>query len=158
MFTAQDRILVAVSGGKDSLALWDILQRIDYHADGLYIGLGIDHQVSYAAESQRCCEEFAAQRGLDLIVYDSVEPEGPSLPLAAQLTHRGREKPCSVRGLAKRHAMNHVAQSHGNTVLQQVRISMTRLQSCSIISCNGRLAFCDARDPCWMPAPILRAK
>ncbi|MEZ5255996.1 MAG: hypothetical protein R2705_03625 [Ilumatobacteraceae bacterium] len=41
MIAAGDRILVAVSGGKDSLAVWDILADLGYPADGLYIGLGI---------------------------------------------------------------------------------------------------------------------
>ena len=41
MFGADERVLVAVSGGKDSLALWDILLGLGYHADGLYVGLGI---------------------------------------------------------------------------------------------------------------------
>ena len=36
-----DRALVAVSGGKDSLAVWDILLELGYQADGLYLGLGI---------------------------------------------------------------------------------------------------------------------
>ena len=40
MFEPSDRILVAVSGGKDSLALWDVLLQLGYHADGLYLGLG----------------------------------------------------------------------------------------------------------------------
>ena len=42
MFTPDNRLLVAVSGGKDSLALWDVLWRLGYQADGLYINLGID--------------------------------------------------------------------------------------------------------------------
>ena len=37
----EDRILVAVSGGKDSLALWDILLKLGYRADALYVNLGI---------------------------------------------------------------------------------------------------------------------
>jgi len=41
MFLPKDRILVAVSGGKDSLALWDILLDLGYDAEGLYIHLGI---------------------------------------------------------------------------------------------------------------------
>jgi len=59
MFTPQDRILVAVSGGKDSLALWDILLGLGYRADGLYLGLGIDGGFGYSDESQRKCEAFA---------------------------------------------------------------------------------------------------
>ena len=41
MLEPGERVLVAVSGGKDSLALWEILVRLGYEADGLYLGLGI---------------------------------------------------------------------------------------------------------------------
>ena len=34
MFTRHERILVAVSGGKDSLALWDVLWRLGYRPTG----------------------------------------------------------------------------------------------------------------------------
>jgi hypothetical protein len=42
MFVRQEKVLVAVSGGKDSLALWDVLLDLSYRAEGLYIGLGIE--------------------------------------------------------------------------------------------------------------------
>jgi len=42
MFTRNEKILVAVSGGKDSLSLWGILVRLGYQADVFYIGLVID--------------------------------------------------------------------------------------------------------------------
>ncbi len=41
MIRPGERALVAVSGGKDSLAVWDLLRARRYEADGLYIGLGI---------------------------------------------------------------------------------------------------------------------
>ena len=41
MIAPGERALVAVSGGKDSLAVWDILLDLGYEADGLYLGLGI---------------------------------------------------------------------------------------------------------------------
>ena len=34
MLDPGDRVLVAVSGGKDSLAVWDILVELGYRADG----------------------------------------------------------------------------------------------------------------------------
>jgi len=117
MFSPDEKILVAVSGGKDSLGLWDVLTRLGYQADGLYIGLGIDAGSGYSAESQRMCEIFAESRGLELIKIDVADVEGASIPQAASLTHRGRGKPCSVCGLTKRHIMNRVARDGGYDVL-----------------------------------------
>src|SRR3989304_3563257 len=59
MFSHSDRLLVAVSGGKDSLSLWDILHRLGYTADGLYIGLGIDEGIRYSASSLDFARQFA---------------------------------------------------------------------------------------------------
>jgi uncharacterized protein (TIGR00269 family) len=117
MFGHEDRVLVAVSGGKDSLALWDVLTRLGYAADGLYIGLGIDGGIGYSAESHRLAQSFADGHGLRLRVVDVAEVEGATIPEAARLTHRGRDKPCSVCGLTKRHVMNRVARDEGYDVL-----------------------------------------
>ena len=40
MFTPDEPVLVAVSGGKDSLALWDVLIETGYQTAGLYLDLG----------------------------------------------------------------------------------------------------------------------
>ena len=37
MLQPGDRVLVAVSGGKDSLAVWDILNELGYDAEGFYV-------------------------------------------------------------------------------------------------------------------------
>jgi uncharacterized protein (TIGR00269 family) len=117
MFRRQEKILVAVSGGKDSLSLWEILQRLDYQADGVYIGLGIDEGIGYSAESQRLAENFAAAHGLKLHVLDLQKEYGASVSQIAQETHRGRDKPCSVCGIVKRHVMNRLARELGYDVL-----------------------------------------
>ena len=117
MFSQQERILVAVSGGKDSLSLWDILCRLGYQADGLYISLGIDGGINYSAESQRLSEAFAAERGLRLHVVNMQQEHGASILEIAERTHRGQGRPCSVCGLSKRHIMNRVARQEGYHVL-----------------------------------------
>ncbi len=109
MFQQSDRVLVAVSGGKDSLSLWDILWRLGYQADGLYIGLGIDGGIDYSQQSQRLTEEFAAERGLHLHMVSVPQEYGETIPEMAERTRRGRGKPCSVCGITKRHIMNRVA-------------------------------------------------
>jgi len=117
MFRRDEKILVAVSGGKDSLSLWDILQRLGFQADGLYIGLGIDGGIGYSDESRRLTEKFAAERGLTLHIVDIEQDYGYNIPVLAEQTHRGKGKPCAVCGLAKRHEMNRIARDMGYDVL-----------------------------------------
>ena len=64
MVQPDDRLLVAVSGGKDSLAVWDILIALGYSADGLYVGLGIGEYSDASADAARA---FAEQRGFCLL-------------------------------------------------------------------------------------------
>jgi uncharacterized protein (TIGR00269 family) len=117
MFTPDEKILVAVSGGKDSLSLWDILVRLGYQVDGLYLGLGIDEGINYSNESQRLAEKFANENNLKLHVVDIEKEYGQSIPVLADISHRGHGKPCAVCGLAKRHEMNRIARDLGYDVL-----------------------------------------
>ncbi len=115
MFGREDRVLVAVSGGKDSLSLWDVLLRLGYRADGLYIDLGIP---DYSSLSRRKVEQFAAEHGgAGLTIVDLKAEYGETLPETARRVRRGREKPCSVCGLIKRHVMNRVTQEGQYSVL-----------------------------------------
>jgi uncharacterized protein (TIGR00269 family) len=123
MFGPDERVLVAVSGGKDSLALWDVLLQLSYQADGLYIDLGIDDGgdcsvAGYSAASREKVEQFAAQRPDARFTVMNLRSEyGETLPEVARRVHRGRGKPCSVCGLIKRHVMNRVTRDEGYDVL-----------------------------------------
>jgi uncharacterized protein (TIGR00269 family) len=117
MFGPDERVLVAVSGGKDSLSLWDILWRLGYQVDGLYLGLGIDGEAGYSTESHRLAEKFAIERGLKLHVVDIQQEYGASIPMLAEKSRRGQGRPCSVCGVAKRHEMNRIARDFGYDVL-----------------------------------------
>jgi uncharacterized protein (TIGR00269 family) len=111
MLSADDRILVAVSGGKDSLAVWDLLLELGYSADGLYIGLGIGDYSEVSGDHARA---FAAERGLLLREVSLRDDYGYDIPTAAHATKR---VPCSACGLSKRHLFDRVALAHGYTVL-----------------------------------------
>ena len=113
MFTPSDRLLVAVSGGKDSLSLWDILWRLGYQTVGLYIDLGIDGGIRYSARSRQCAQQFAGERGLVLEIYNLQSEIGRGLPDLANQNQRGKEKPCSPCGLVKRYIMNRFALKQG---------------------------------------------
>jgi uncharacterized protein (TIGR00269 family) len=115
MFGPEERILVAVSGGKDSLALWDVLLRLGYRAEGMYIGLGIDTRdtggIDYSQKSLAMCRSFVEDHHPEatLHVVDLGSEYGHTLPELARTRQRGRGKPCSVCGLVKRHIMNRLA-------------------------------------------------
>jgi uncharacterized protein (TIGR00269 family) len=106
MFTREEPVLVAVSGGKDSLALWDVLIDDGYRTTGLYLDLGI---FDYSRESRAKCEAFAAHRNVPLIVSSVAEEVGAPVPVIKDVTRR---PPCSGCGLSKRYLMNRVALDH----------------------------------------------
>ncbi|OLB51051.1 MAG: TIGR00269 family protein [Candidatus Rokubacteria bacterium 13_2_20CM_2_70_11] len=107
MLDKDEHVLVAVSGGKDSLALWDVLLDEGYRTTGLYLDLGI---FDYSVESRRKCEAFAAGRGVPLIVASVAEEVGGPVPVIKEVTRR---PPCSGCGLSKRYLMNRVALDRG---------------------------------------------
>lgn len=107
MFGPQDRILVAVSGGKDSLALWNILLKLGYRADALYIDLGIG---DYSAQSRQKVETFADKAkeayGANLHIHTVDPDEGAGIRELANVLHRPT---CSTCGTVKRYQFNRVA-------------------------------------------------
>src|SRR3954467_4729103 len=111
MVAPGERVLVAISGGKDSLALWDILLDLGYKADGVYLGLGIG---DYSDTSRAHAEKYANGRGAMLHVVDIPADHGFSIPDAARATKR---VPCSACGLSKRHLLNRAAIDGGYDVL-----------------------------------------
>ncbi|MBM3672943.1 MAG: adenine nucleotide alpha hydrolase family protein [Actinobacteria bacterium] len=111
MMDPAERVLVAVSGGKDSLALWDLLTDLEYAAEGLYLGLGID---GYSDESLQHTRAYASSRGLKLHEVDLGQDDGFTIPVAASVTHRA---PCGACGLSKRHLFNSFARDHGYDVV-----------------------------------------
>ena len=111
MLARDERVLVAVSGGKDSLGLWDVLIDEGYDTTGLYLDLGI---FEYSVESKARCETFAAARGVPLLISRVADEVGAPVPVIKQVTRR---PPCSGCGLSKRYLMNRVALEHGFPVV-----------------------------------------
>lgn len=107
MLEPDDRVLVAVSGGKDSLAVWDILLELGYDAEGFYVGLGIGE---YSNESAGYAQRFADDRGLVLHTEDLLRDHGFDVPNGSKAAKRA---PCSACGLSKRHLFDEAARRGG---------------------------------------------
>lgn len=110
MFERDARILVAVSGGKDSLALWDVLADEGYETVGFHLALGIG---AYSGRSLDRTREFAEERGLDLQVH-SLPDEGLAVPDMMQATNRPA---CAACGTAKRHFFDSAALEYSCNVI-----------------------------------------
>jgi tRNA-5-methyluridine54 2-sulfurtransferase len=104
-------VMVAVSGGKDSLALWDVLLELGHPATGMYLNLGIGE---YSDRSCEVTRAFAAERGAGLIAVDLRGEYGYDIPTAGR---RGSRATCSVCGLSKRYIFNRTALDHGFDVV-----------------------------------------
>jgi uncharacterized protein (TIGR00269 family) len=111
MIRPGDRVLMAVSGGKDSLGAWELLVDLGYETDGLYLGLGIG---DYSDASGRYTRDFAAARGLKLTEIDIPAEYGFNIETAAATVRR---PPCGACGLSKRHLFNQAALDGGYDVV-----------------------------------------
>ena len=111
MFRPEDRLLIAVSGGKDSLAIWDVLMELGYDTTGFYLDLGIG---SYSDRSKDAALAFAAAQDAKLIVRSLADEHGFTVPELSKLTGR---VPCSGCGLNKRYEFNRAALEEGFDVL-----------------------------------------
>lgn len=100
-------ILVAVSGGKDSLALWHVLHGLGYLTKGLHINLGID---GFSDVSLAAVQAFAQERDLSFAHYSLEETLGHDL---YKLRKHARRDMCSVCGLLKRQLLNRLTIREG---------------------------------------------
>lgn len=111
MFTKTDRVLVAVSGGKDSLTLLDVLHRLGYDTASLYVDLGIGE---YSRVSRSKVERFTQTRGIKLHVHEVQANEGAGIN---ELSDLMRRPACSTCGTIKRYHFNRTAVEQGYAVL-----------------------------------------
>lgn len=115
MFAPEDRILVAVSGGKDSLTLWEILLKLGYKVDALYVDLGIPGYSERSHEKvERFARDVAEACGSKLMIHTVEEDAGVGVKELANLIKRPT---CSACGTIKRYQFNRVAYQNNYDVM-----------------------------------------
>ncbi|MFP4118425.1 MAG: TIGR00269 family protein [Candidatus Woesearchaeota archaeon] len=96
----EERIVVAVSGGKDSLTTLDVLSRLGYQVHGLFINEGIR---GYRRHSQEDLNKFCEDNGLSYTEVSFQEEFGFTLDEAV-LTKKFH--PCTTCGTLRRYLLN----------------------------------------------------
>ncbi len=105
-----ERVLVAVSGGKDSSAMAAVLKELGYDIELLYIDLGIG---DYSKVSEKVVKDLSKNLGVKLNVV-RLRDYGFTVDDVAR---RMRRKTCSACGTAKRYIMNRFARENSFEVV-----------------------------------------
>ena len=109
LIEANDRIALAVSGGKDSMVMLHVISKIASEYENVelfpfHLILGIDE--SYELDQLKHAIVNCEALGLKLLVISAKLKLGKSLNELLKVTKR---KPCSLCGMIKRYLMNRVA-------------------------------------------------
>ena len=114
MLDPKDRIMVAVSGGKDSVTLLHILTKIETAFPAVVLSAGtVDEGIrDYRDEALKIAERNCRKLGIDHVVTSFKELFGYELDEIVELVRRKGEKgltPCSYCGVLRRKALNTMA-------------------------------------------------
>jgi uncharacterized protein (TIGR00269 family) len=106
-----DRPLIAVSGGKDSLSLWHLTNKLGFSADGIYIDLGIQNYSDLSLTKTRAMADRLGRRLYSFSLADAFR-------IGIKDLSRTMKRPaCSLCGMVKRYVMNRACTEYGYTVL-----------------------------------------
>ncbi len=118
MLEPKDRIMVAVSGGKDSVTLLHVLTKIESAFPAVVLRAGtVDEGIrDYRDEALKIAERNCRKLGVEHVVTSFKELFGYELDEIVELVRRRGEKgltPCSYCGVLRRKALNTMAREAG---------------------------------------------
>ena len=105
----KEKILVALSGGKDSCLVAYLLKKFGYNVEGFHIDLKIG---KYSEECLKKVKEICEENEIKLHVYDMKKEMGAGmcyLRTAIQSKQKGQIKNCAICGVIKKWLMNKCA-------------------------------------------------
>ena len=104
LLNKDEKILVAVSGGKDSMTLWYLLNKFEYNVTGVYINLNYG---DFSKKSEEIVKNFSNKNSLKLMIFNLKEDFNINMS-EIFLKNRNREF-CSICGTIKRYLLNKIA-------------------------------------------------
>ena len=120
MISPQDIVAIGVSGGKDSLALCNILQNIfkKYHKQPKFFAILVDEGIAnYREESTQLAIEFCAQKNIPLEIIRSKEILGKTVDESIRILQEMKINACTLCGTMRRRFLNQKAKEKNATKL-----------------------------------------
>ncbi len=114
MFSRQDKVAVAISGGKDSLSLLYCLNKLRFSVLGIHINLGI-YKNNYSDESEKFVKEFGEKFNIPVLIYNLKDKQKKGIDDVVR--QKKTFKVCATCGMVKRYLMNRLALENGCNVL-----------------------------------------
>ncbi|MDE1861443.1 MAG: TIGR00269 family protein [Thaumarchaeota archaeon] len=118
MIRPHDRVAVAVSGGKDSLALLHVLRQISLNHSFSIHAITIDEGIpGYRDEALEIVRGFCKEMGVEHSVYSYQGLFGTTLEQSLELRNDESMSSCSICGILRRRAMDSGAKDVGADVI-----------------------------------------
>ncbi len=118
MIQNDELIAVAVSGGKDSLALLNIMNKMAANHNFRIKAITIDEGIpGYRNEALEIVEKFCENLKVELTTYSYKELFELTLDEALDLRENEKTSSCSICGTLRRRAMEHAAKDIGADVI-----------------------------------------
>jgi uncharacterized protein (TIGR00269 family) len=106
-----EKVAVAISGGKDSTTLLYVLKKLDYNVTGLFINLGIKNNSS---ENLKRIRFFCEKNEISLKIFDLVKETGYSMTdICSKYQAVIDSTNCAICGVIKRYYLNKIAKEEG---------------------------------------------
>jgi len=148
MIKNDELVAVAVSGGKDSLALLNIMSNMAANHNFRIIAVTIDEGISgYRDEALEITEKFCEKLGVELKTYSYKELFELTLDEALDLRENGKASSCSICGTLRRRAMEYAAKDIGANVIATGHNLDDTLQTFVINMLSGNTSKVGWMDP-----------
>ncbi|MFH1801426.1 MAG: ATP-binding protein [archaeon] len=99
----KDKILVALSGGKDSAVLAFVLKKFGYNIEGIHVNLGLGE---YSEESSKAVKKLCEKLGIKLYEYYVKDETGKTMLKIFKENKERRLSSCTMCGVFKKWILN----------------------------------------------------
>ncbi|BAL80384.1 ATP-binding protein [Caldisericum exile] len=104
LINGEEQVMVALSGGKDSMVLWYLLRKFNFNVVPVHLNLNYG---VFSEKSLEVIQKFSEKIGDKVLVYNIKDDFGIDM---LEVFNRAKKRPrCGVCGIIKRYLLNKIA-------------------------------------------------